>query len=75
MKLTFKEPIGTKGRGGYFDPIGIIRDVMQNHMLQLMCLVAMEKPPSLDADDVRAEKVPFFIITIAISGVALGQVA
>ena len=59
VKLTFKEAIGTKGRGGYFDPSGIIRDVMQNHMVQLLCLVAMEKPPSLEADDIRAEKVIF----------------
>ena len=59
VKFTFKEPFGTKGRGGYFDPVGIIRDVMQNHMLQLLCLVAMERPKSLDADDIRLEKVEY----------------
>ena len=44
--ITFKEPFGTQGRGGYFDEFGIIRDIMQNHLLQIMCLVAMEKPAS-----------------------------
>ncbi|XP_040297958.1 glucose-6-phosphate 1-dehydrogenase isoform X2 [Bufo bufo] len=55
--LTFKEPFGTQGRGGYFDEFGIIRDVMQNHLLQMLCLVAMEKPVSTNSDDVRDEKV------------------
>ena len=44
--ITFKEPFGTQGRGGYFDEFGIIRDIMQNHLLQILCLVAMEKPAS-----------------------------
>lgn len=55
--ISFKEPIGTQGRGGYFDEFGIIRDVMQNHLLQIFCLVAMEKPVSTHADDIRDEKV------------------
>ncbi|XP_053149647.1 glucose-6-phosphate 1-dehydrogenase isoform X2 [Hemicordylus capensis] len=55
--LTFKEPFGTEGRGGYFDEFGIIRDVMQNHLLQMLCLVAMEKPASTNSNDVRDEKV------------------
>ncbi|XP_035993327.1 glucose-6-phosphate 1-dehydrogenase isoform X1 [Fundulus heteroclitus] len=55
--LTFKEPFGTQGRGGYFDGFGIIRDVMQNHLLQMLCLIAMEKPASTSPDDVRNEKV------------------
>uniref|UniRef100_A0A8C2ERP9 glucose-6-phosphate dehydrogenase (NADP(+)) n=1 Tax=Cyprinus carpio TaxID=7962 RepID=A0A8C2ERP9_CYPCA len=55
--LTFKEPFGTQGRGGYFDDFGIIRDVMQNHLLQMLSLVAMEKPASTSSDDVRDEKV------------------
>ena len=40
------------GPGGYFDQYGIIRDIIQNHLLQLLCLVAMEKPCSLSPDDV-----------------------
>ncbi|CAB3376164.1 Hypothetical predicted protein [Cloeon dipterum] len=55
--ISFKEPFGTQGRGGYFDEFGIIRDVMQNHLLQILCLVAMEKPASIHPDDIRYEKV------------------
>ena len=53
VKITFKEPFGTFGRGGYFDQYGIIRDVMQNHLLQILCLTAMEKPVSTSPDDIR----------------------
>ena len=53
VTITFKEPFGTKGRGGYFDEFGIIRDVMQNHLLQILCLVAMEKPVTSSPDDIR----------------------
>jgi glucose-6-phosphate 1-dehydrogenase len=45
------------GRGGYFDQSGIIRDVMQNHLMQILSLVAMEKPVSIHPDDIRNEKV------------------
>lgn len=45
------------GRGGYFDEFGIIRDVMQNHLFQVLCLTAMEKPASTNAEDMRDEKV------------------
>ena len=45
------------GRGGYFDEFGIIRDVMQNHLFQVLCLTAMEKPASTSAEDMRDEKV------------------
>ncbi|KAF2361080.1 Glucose-6-phosphate dehydrogenase C-terminal [Trinorchestia longiramus] len=55
--ISFKEPFGTQGRGGYFDDFGIIRDVMQNHLLQILCLVSMERPSSTAADDIRDEKV------------------
>jgi|EP00927_Polykrikos_kofoidii_P072812 glucose-6-phosphate 1-dehydrogenase len=57
VRITFKEDIGVEGRAGYFDSYGIIRDIMQNHLLQLLTLVAMEAPASLDAEDVRDEKV------------------
>jgi glucose-6-phosphate 1-dehydrogenase len=53
VQITFKEPFGTQGRGGYFDGFGIIRDVMQNHLLQILSLVAMEKPASCHPDDIR----------------------
>ena len=46
--ISFKEPFGTEGRGGYFDSFGIIRDVMQNHLLQVLMLIAMEPPGNID---------------------------
>lgn len=55
--ITFKEPFGTFGRGGYFDQFGMIRDVMQNHLLQILSLVAMERPVSSNPEDIRDEKV------------------
>ncbi|XP_034732917.1 glucose-6-phosphate 1-dehydrogenase-like [Etheostoma cragini] len=75
--LSFKEPFGTQGRGGYFDDFGIIRDVMQNHLLQMLCLVAMEKPASTSPDDVRDEKVKVLkcIAPVTGSDVVLGQYA
>lgn len=57
VQLIFSEDFGTEGRGGYFDSYGIIRDIMQNHLLQILALFAMETPVSLDAEDIRNEKV------------------
>ncbi|KAG9329493.1 hypothetical protein JZ751_004488, partial [Albula glossodonta] len=68
--FTFKEPFGTQGRGGYFDDFGIIRDVMQNHLLQMLSLVAMEKPASTSSDDVKVLKC---ISPITLCDVVLGQ--
>ncbi|KAG0368573.1 glucose-6-phosphate dehydrogenase [Gamsiella multidivaricata] len=75
VQITFKEKLGTEGRGGYFDEFGIIRDVMQNHMLQILTLVAMEPPVSLGAEDVRDEKVKVlrFIPPIVKDDILLGQ--
>ncbi|KAG6396415.1 hypothetical protein SASPL_142565 [Salvia splendens] len=57
VQLIFSEDFGTEGRGGYFDHYGIMRDIMQNHLLQILALFAMETPVSLDAEDIRNEKV------------------
>jgi len=57
IQVSFKEPFGTEGRGGYFDDIGIIRDVMQNHLLQVLTLLTMERPVSFDPESIRDEKV------------------
>ena len=57
IQIVFKETLGVEGRGGYFDEYGIIRDVLQNHMLQMLSIVAMERPSSLDPEKVRDEKV------------------
>ncbi|XP_037519852.1 glucose-6-phosphate 1-dehydrogenase isoform X4 [Rhipicephalus sanguineus] len=73
--ISFKEPFGTQGRGGYFDSFGIIRDVMQNHLLQIMSLVAMERPVSTNAEDIRNEKVKVLkcVPPITMDNVVLGQ--
>ncbi|XP_062562901.1 glucose-6-phosphate 1-dehydrogenase isoform X1 [Armigeres subalbatus] len=73
--ISFKEPFGTQGRGGYFDDFGIIRDVMQNHLLQILSLVAMEKPATCHPDDIRNEKVKVLksIQQLTIDDVVLGQ--
>ncbi len=57
IQITMAEDIGIGGRAGYYDGIGATRDVIQNHLLQLLALTAMEEPISFSADDVRAEKV------------------
>ena len=56
VQITMAEDIGIGGRAGYYDGIGAARDVIQNHLLQLLALTAMEEPLSFSADDVRAEK-------------------
>ncbi|KAJ7908346.1 glucose-6-P dehydrogenase [Mycena leptocephala] len=57
VQITFKEPFGTEGRGGYFDSFGIIRDILQNHLLQVLSILTMERPVSFSAEDIRDEKV------------------
>ena len=56
VQITVAETVGLEQRGGYYDGTGALRDMVQNHMLQLLCLIAMEPPVSLDADRVRDEK-------------------
>ncbi len=56
VQITMAEDIGIGGRAGYYDGIGAARDVIQNHLLQLMALIAMEEPPSFDAESLRLEK-------------------
>jgi len=75
VKITFKEDFGTEGRAGYFDTFGIIRDVMQNHLMQILSLVAMECPVSLASEDVRDEKVRVLrsIAPLTVNDVVLGQ--
>ncbi|MBP7828283.1 MAG: glucose-6-phosphate dehydrogenase [Kiritimatiellae bacterium] len=57
VDICWKEDIGIGSRGGYYDGIGVIRDVMQNHLLQILSLLAMERPAAVDARAVRDEKV------------------
>ncbi len=57
VQITVAETIGVERRWSYYNSYGALRDVVQNHLLQLLCLVAMEPPASLDPDSVRDEKV------------------
>ena len=57
VQITASEGLGVEGRAGYYDKSGAIRDMVQNHLLQLLCLTAMEPPAGLDANAVRDEKV------------------
>ena len=57
VQITIAETVGLEGRAGYYDGMGALRDMVQNHMLQLVALVAMEPPARFDATSVRDEKV------------------
>ena len=56
VQITVAETLGVEGRGAYYDQSGAIRDMVQNHMMQLLCLVAMEPPYSMASDSLRDEK-------------------
>src|SRR5438477_114322 len=57
VQITAAETLGVEGRAGYYDKSGALRDMVQNHLLQLLCLIAMEAPTDLRADSIRDEKV------------------
>jgi len=57
VQITVAEQLGAGDRAAFYDRTGTLRDMMQNHMLQLLCLVAMEAPASLDHQDIRGEKI------------------
>ena len=57
VQISVTEQIGVEDRGSYFDNAGILRDMIQNHLLQLLCIIAMEPPVNFDADLVRDKKV------------------
>lgn len=79
VQITSSETIGIGTRGEYFEKSGAIRDMAQSHLLQLLCLIAMEKPKSLNSDDIKDEKVKVlnsltkFTIDNIDSSIALGQ--
>ena len=78
VQITLAEAIGVEGRGEFYDSTGALRDMVQNHLMQLLCIVAMEPPISMDADNVRDEKLkvirslepftPETVITNAVRG-------
>jgi len=57
VQITAAEDLGMEGRGAYYDEAGTLRDMVQNHMMQLLCLTAMEPPGAFNATEVRNEKV------------------
>ncbi len=57
VQITAAESVGLEGRGGYYEHSGALRDMVQNHILQLLCMVAMEAPVSFDANEIRNKKV------------------
>ena len=56
VQITAAETVGVENRGGYYEKAGVVRDMFQNHLLQLLCLTAMEPPVGFSADSVRDEK-------------------
>jgi glucose-6-phosphate 1-dehydrogenase len=57
VQITVAETVGVGSRGGYYEHAGALRDMVQNHLLQILCLIAMESPVSFDADEIRNKKV------------------
>ena len=57
VQITAAETVGMEGRGAYYEHSGALRDMVQNHMLQLVCMIAMEAPVSFDANEIRNKKV------------------
>src|SRR5688572_15588471 len=57
IQITAAETVGVDGRGGYYENSGALRDMVQNHMLQLLCMIAMEPPVSFEANEIRNKKV------------------
>jgi glucose-6-phosphate 1-dehydrogenase len=57
VQITVAEDVGVEHRGGYYEHAGALRDMIQNHLLQILCLIAMEPPVSFDADEIRNKKV------------------
>ncbi len=57
VEITVAEEVGIEGRWGYFDKAGQMRDMIQNHLLQILCMIAMSPPSDLSADSIRDEKV------------------
>jgi glucose-6-phosphate 1-dehydrogenase len=72
VEITMAETLGVEGRGGYYESAGALRDMVQNHLLQLACLVAMEPPVDLRPDSVRGEKLKVLRSLVAIGAREVG---
>jgi glucose-6-phosphate 1-dehydrogenase len=75
VQITVAETLGVEGRAGYYDTAGALRDMVQNHMLQLLCLVAMEPPTSTQADALRDEKLKVLKALKPVTGDGAAQVS
>ena len=75
VQITVAETLGVEGRAGYYDTAGALRDMVQNHMLQLLCLVAMEPPTSTAADALRDEKLKVLKALKPITGDAVANLS
>ncbi|AFZ65875.1 glucose-6-phosphate dehydrogenase [Deinococcus peraridilitoris] len=75
VQITAAEDLGMEGRGGYYEEAGVVRDMLQNHLLQLFTLVAMEPPVAFDADAIRDEKVKVLRAVKPIPASAVEEVA
>ncbi|MFQ3615346.1 MAG: glucose-6-phosphate dehydrogenase [Cyanobacteriota bacterium] len=73
VQITVAERVGLEGRAGYYETAGALRDMVQNHLMQLFCLTAMEPPNSLDADSIRNEKVKVLQATHLAEEVEIGK--
>ncbi|WP_353981303.1 glucose-6-phosphate dehydrogenase [Salinicola endophyticus] len=73
VEITVAEQVGIEGRWGYFDRAGQLRDMVQNHLLQLLTMLAMDPPANLDADAIRDEKVKVLKALKPIEGEALNR--
>ena len=75
VSISWGETLGVEGRAGYFDHYGIIRDVVQNHLIQILALVAMEQPIHNDAEAIRDEKVKLLrcVAPVALDDLVVGQ--
>jgi glucose-6-phosphate 1-dehydrogenase len=72
VQITVAESVGLEGRAGYYEKVGVVRDMFQNHLLQLLSLVAMEPPSSFQPDELREEKVK---VLRAIRPITVSEVA
>lgn len=70
VQITLAEQIGVEGRGEFYDRIGALRDMVQNHLLQLLCIIAMEPPTSIESDAIRDEKLKVLRALKPLSGEA-----
>ncbi len=75
VQITAAETVGSEGRGAYYEGAGTLRDMVQNHILQLICMIAMEAPVSFDADEIRNKKVDVLNAIRKISREEVGKFA